>query len=473
MRQFLLQAQIGLGQKDKALENLDTMLIYLPENEEYITQYLKVIDASDADSLKLLFEKNKNSKVIPKLLLRTVDGSSQEFKDLFTAAYRKAAKKIAPSFYREVQALYKDETKVKIISDVLTENLESLEKNLKFHGGESEEFPTVLMYTYYLLGWHYVSLGENETALEYSTKCEEHTPTFLENIELKSKIFKRLRRYKDAADCIKGSYKQDKADRYIVNKTVKYMMQNGEICEADALFKTFMFRNEAVERTLHTLQKIWYEHAMAKAYFKQRKWARGLKMFNFIQKNLEAIAEDQNDFYSFALRKYNIINFIDMANFNSVTFMQDKRYIEGYCNFLRCGLIYQRNSVIEEAILEEKTKEMPKVDAKKFKKEFQRQKEANTVKIKAELMKELEIDGSEYIKTFNLKEISIMAGRSRPSLRKHQKLAYTALFDHSESIGNHLLMLKYIRALGACLPDNHLEYVFRLIIFLKRGISNN
>lgn len=147
-------------------------------------------------------------------------------------------------------------------------------------------------------------------------------------------------KYQEAAAVLEEYNKIDKADRYIVNKTSKYLMRNGAIQRADTLFKSFVFRHEKLEKTIHTLQKFWYELAMGNALCKQRKWKRGLRMFGFFEENLNVITEDQSDFYNFALRKFSIIQFIDMVRFNTSSIRQDKRFIKGLTNFLRNSVIY-------------------------------------------------------------------------------------------------------------------------------------
>lgn len=109
------------------------------------------------------------------------------------------------------------------------------------------------MYTYYMVAWHHVFVGDLDQALAFSKKCEEHTPTFVENALLQAKILKALYKYKEAASVLEEYFKIDKADRYIVNKTTKYKMRAGQVKDADTLFKTFVFRNEEVEKTIHIL----------------------------------------------------------------------------------------------------------------------------------------------------------------------------------------------------------------------------
>lgn len=65
------------------------------------------------------------------------------------------------------------------------------------------------MYAYYMLGWHHYFKKEFESALVFSTKCEEHTPSFLDNYVLKAKILKQLYMYNQAAETLKAVYKLD------------------------------------------------------------------------------------------------------------------------------------------------------------------------------------------------------------------------------------------------------------------------
>lgn len=139
---------------------------------------------SKAEGISKLNEQNSRSKILPKMMLSTLAGDSQEFKTSIIQAYQKAANKVYPSFFKEMRPLYSDKSKAEVIGSILLENLASLEKDLTFEGDDQVQFPTVLMYTFYLLGWHYVFTGDFEKALTFSKKCEEHTPTFLENVVL-------------------------------------------------------------------------------------------------------------------------------------------------------------------------------------------------------------------------------------------------------------------------------------------------
>ena len=55
-----------------------------------------------------------------------------------------------------------------MIGEVLEANVAQLESKQTFVGSEAIEFPTVLMYTYYLLGYHYLNTKQLDLALEFS-----------------------------------------------------------------------------------------------------------------------------------------------------------------------------------------------------------------------------------------------------------------------------------------------------------------
>ena len=91
-------------------------------------------------------------------------------------------------------------------------------------------------------------------------------------------------------------------------------------------------------------------------------------MFNFIEKNLLTISEDQNDFYSFALRKFSLIHFIEMVRFNENVIRKDFRYVDGMGHFLKEALVYLRHNEIQEAEILEKTKGFKNSQVKAFRK---------------------------------------------------------------------------------------------------------
>ena len=262
MHQYLAKAHVELGNWNEAKGSYETLLLYIPENESNILGYANACEhlgQTKAEAFSHLKIKNKQSKLIPILILRSLDSQDPEFAATISAQYKSACSKVSPTFFRELRVFYKDTSKVSIIETILQKNLSSLESTSTFADSpDTPQFPTSLMYAYYMLGWHHYFKSEYESALVFSTKCEDHTPSFLDNYVLKAKILKKLYMYNQAAETLKSVYKVDQADRFMINLTSKYMMQNNDIKNADAVFKEVFLNKAEAERTIHNLQKMWY-----------------------------------------------------------------------------------------------------------------------------------------------------------------------------------------------------------------------
>ena len=435
MREFRVKALIQLERWQEAAQNLETLLTYIPENEKWITLYqdcLEKTGVSRSETLQKLKEKNERSKIIPKLELRELEGDSDEFKERIEKGYVKAAKKVSPTYFRELRPFYSDPKKLEVIEEVILTNLKTLEEGSTFRSLPEEiQFPTTLMYAYYLAAWHFYLKKEYPTSLEYAEKCEKHTPTFLENAILKAKIHKRLLQFDKASDALLLTFKQDEADRYMVNKTSKYMFLANRIVGGDNIFKSVIMDKITTDKTIHSLQKIWYEITLGSAYIRQRKWGRGLRMFQFMHENLEEIFHDQNDFFNFPLRKFNMIEFMDMVRFNVDKMYDSKRFIRGYALYLRFALVYLRNKELEEAQLAEKTKGMKSSDRKKVVKAAAKKRAEGSIETTKEQAKELDYYGEKLLQDgIPVDVIAKKVALARPKKLKDRRLVYTSLFDY-------------------------------------------
>jgi len=90
---------------------------------------------------------------------------------------------------------------------------------------------------------------------------------------------------------------------------------------------------------------------------------------NFVYGHFNEIDEEQIEFYTFALRKYSLINFIEMVKLNISKVGENENFIKGNAHFLKYAMAYLRSRGIED-----KKKEIaPKIKSAEVKKLKKRQ----------------------------------------------------------------------------------------------------
>lgn len=127
-------------------------------------------------------------------------------------------------------------------------------------------------------------------------------------------------------------------------------------------------------------------------------------MFGFLDENLCTVDDDQTDFYNFALRKFSIIQFIDMVRFNQSNIRSDKRYVKGLTSFLKNAVVYERHKILEDEAMAKKLEGLNKANRNKVLKAREEELADNTVALTSQEMKELDIRGDDFMeKKFNIK----------------------------------------------------------------------
>ena len=417
-----------------AKKHIETLLMYLPDNDNYIGLAIQAEEAlgkSKVEVLKDLFSKS-HSKLILRRLLGALDAEKEKeyFVQLLKEDLVKAVRKILPSYFQGIKDIYKCPTKARLIQELLHECEVSLEKDGKFEGETQEESPHSLMFVMYLLSQHYLARSELQKSLEYCLKTEEYCPTFVEVYILKAKIYKALFDYESAAKTLKETHTIDKADRYLTNKTAKYLLLNNEITEGDAVFKTFIFQSSNVEKSIHTLQKMFYEMWLGKAYIRQRKWGRGLRQFHFVFQHISEIAEDQLDFFQYMLRKTSLVPLAEVVKFNTQTVKSDYRFVKGLGYLIRYGVRYRRNIPVEEQKMVEFLKSNPDVDEKKYKKAIEKKEKHGNVTCDKELAEELDLDGKKTLESLPLAQAAVLLSKTQTKDVGLARVAFSALFDY-------------------------------------------
>jgi hypothetical protein len=433
LHEMYTKACFKINKHADAKPHVEVLQQYLPDNDDYVELAIRIQEAegkSRSEILKGIYEKNPSALVFRRLI-KALDSAAdlEYFKTILRKDFIKAVRKILPSYFQGIKDLYHCPKKSQAFEELLKDSLASLGKDNKFPGETQEETPHSLMYVTYILSQHYLKTGRPELALSECQKAEDYCPTFVEIYILKAKIFKKLFNYEAAAACLKDNHTIDKADRYLTNITAKYLLLNNQIQEGDACFKSFIYQSASAERSIHNLQKMFYEIWLGKAFIRQRKWGRGLRQFHFVYTHICEIAEDQLDFFQYMLRKTSLNSLVDVVRFNTETFKSDFRFIRGLGYLLKYGIRYRRNKPVEEAKLQAAAKANPE-DEKKLRKAHEKRDRTGVITCEKEVTEELDLEGKNSLENLPLDKAAVLLSKTQTKDPALARLAWGALFDY-------------------------------------------
>lgn len=157
---------------------------------------------------------------------------------------QRAFHKGVPPLFKELKCLYKDETKLKVIEEIVLGYAKNLTDCKQFTGDKAEnksddEPPTSLLWVFYYLAQHFDYLNETERALEFINKAIDYAPTLVELYMVKGKIYKHAGDLYEAVKWLDEAQSLDTADRFINYKCSKYMLRADLIKEAQDIASKF------------------------------------------------------------------------------------------------------------------------------------------------------------------------------------------------------------------------------------------
>jgi len=167
-----------------------------------------------------------------------------------------------------------------LITELSDSYLQSLLSKNTFPGSDIEESPSTLLWTMYFRAKLHALCGEYEEGLEWVEKCIDHTPTCVDIYELKGRLLKLSGDINEAADCLDYGRNLDLQDRYINNKTAKYLLRANR--ETVALERISLFTKDEgnLDQHLFSMQCIWYELEVAACYARREEWGKALKKYS-------------------------------------------------------------------------------------------------------------------------------------------------------------------------------------------------
>ena len=298
------------------------------------SSYLVLSEPQKAVLINLYTNILEPSATTKRILLHLLDGEA------FNAHYEEHLKKYisdgVPPLYQDVCGLVKsvgtdsvDGEFFKIVKDTAEfsrhplvratiDILSRYANNLQQHSSFTTdpkvtvEAPTSLLWTFYLKSQLLLRGGHYAEALQLAECCVEHTATGLDMYLLKAKILKNMGDVKSAAVALETCRRLDLQDRYLNNKTTKYLLQCNYISQAMDTIALFTKHDGDPQQTLHDLQCNWYELELAHSYSRLKNYPLAMKKYYAIMKHFDDYVEEMFDFHSFCLKKTTLRMYADI-----------------------------------------------------------------------------------------------------------------------------------------------------------------
>ncbi|GHJ85614.1 hypothetical protein NliqN6_2016 [Naganishia liquefaciens] len=341
---------------------------------------------------------------VPKRLALDV-AQGDDFQQRIRAYLKAGLEKGIPSLFVDLKGLYKDQTKLQTIEDILEEMKKKLEaEQASTQSVEEISPPTSLLWLYYYLALHLAhpthpspnyarSLDLLDTALR-------HTPTLPEIYMAKAMVLKRAGDADGAARWMEKARLLDGQDRFINGKTGKYWLRAGEVEKASAVFGLFTKKDApSPGQDLTDMQCTWFLQEEGDAALRAGKLPLAVKRYERIISIFKDEDDDQYDFHTYALRKMNLNAYFNMVEFGK-QLRRNSRYIQAATSAADIYLRIHDHPDLREVKLSPEQEAERKKAAKKAQKANSKAKKAAAPSDNKEepVLPDADPEGKEYLK---------------------------------------------------------------------------
>lgn len=370
--EYKAQLLLALGRNPEAANLIQDQLI--ARNQENYSYYKQLeqalkLNPQDEDSRLNLYQniqkKYPRSQVPFKIPLTFVE-TPDKFRPLVDAYLRKFIRKCLPALFRNLRPVYNNEynrlvaqinqdyvnrkqdqlyiessnnsaetrkirakvfeihgvpAKIKTIEDLVTGYINNLLENSSFDSNPStqnSENKTFVLWVYYYLAQHYDYLGQFDKAQEYVKIALEHTPTLIELLTLKGKIYKHMDEWDKAVEQVHEAQRLDTADRYLNSKCAKYLLRANKVAQAEEMCSKFTRAGVSVTENLNEMQCMWFQIETARAHHRMQQYGQALKKCYEIDAFFSEVTEDQFDFHTYCMRKMTLRSYIKLLRMENV-----------------------------------------------------------------------------------------------------------------------------------------------------------
>lgn len=325
--EFKAQLLIALNRNTEAVKFIqDQLIVRNQENFLYYQQLEQALnlDPHDENNRLLLYQnlqqKYPRSQVPFKIPLNFVN-TPEKFKPIVDAYLKKAIRRCIPALFKNLRPIYNsgNSTKVSIIEDLLLSYCQNLKESSSFDSEpNTTEDKTSILWVYYYLAQHYDLLSQYEKALEYTRLAMDHTPTLIDLLSLKGKIYKHMGEHEKAVEQVNEARSLDTADRYLNSKCAKYLLRANKVAQAEEMCAKFTRAGVSVTENLNEMQCMWFQIETAHAYHRMNMYGKALKKCYEIDAFFSEVTDDQFDFHTYCMRKMTLRSYIKLLRMEDI-----------------------------------------------------------------------------------------------------------------------------------------------------------
>ncbi|OMJ19894.1 N-alpha-acetyltransferase 16, NatA auxiliary subunit [Smittium culicis] len=367
LQSFKAQVNLSLDHNDEAKTIYLDLLSTNCDNLEYIAGYLASISAikefnPSCISLQHLidlsnsteFDSEKATQSIIELQSSFPDSNTlrilplffcsvDQFEPLASDYLKSMISRGVPSLFTSLKPLYLngfktlDKSKYSTLGNIAESFSSSLKSTSSFPNSSSQENAEAYVWAEFFCIQHLDRLGNSETALSRLENLIQENPEIVELQTTKAKILKHLGNLPAAESAMDKARNLELSDRFLNSKTVKYMLRNDNIKEAEEKFLMFI-RKDATNKIqeITELQANWYLLERARSHFRKSKFGRALACYSDVIKSFEEYYDDQLDFHSYCLRKTTLNSYINMIQWADKIHSNNPIFVSACSEYLYC-----------------------------------------------------------------------------------------------------------------------------------------
>ncbi|EDV46699.1 N-alpha-acetyltransferase 16, NatA auxiliary subunit [Drosophila erecta] len=325
VRETMGDLYIKLQQQEKAVPIFESLIRRNPENVLYYEQYIaarQVTDSSAVVSIYRVFQEQYPRALCPRRLPLNI-ANGDEFRVVTDEYLRRGLRKGIPPLFVNVRTLHQVPEKAAVIEELALQYFENLTRSGHFSRDDADagvpvEPASALVWTALFLAQHYDYMRDTDRALEYINVAIDHTPTLIELLITKGRIFKHAGDPVEAYVWLEEAQSMDTADRYINSKCAKYMLRANMVQEAEEICAKFTREGVSAMDNLNEMQCMWFQTECALAYQRMGRWGESLKKCHEVERHFAEIVEDQFDFHTYCMRKMTLRAYVGLLRLEDV-----------------------------------------------------------------------------------------------------------------------------------------------------------